>query len=137
MTDIATIEAKRAARKAALAEQSAVQRAVDLEALDALEVELGDESVEALDVPFAAGSVTLAVWRVPRPAEVKRYQHRLKAAKPDTAEAAEEVGAVCMVYPPSGEIRDALLGRLPGLLVQGGQVALGLATGRAQSEGKG
>ena len=141
MTDVLdpvqAIEARRAARKAELAKQRQVQLAIDLEAIDAIEVELGDSAVAILDVPYSPGLPAVLAVRCPRSSELKRYQHRLKGKDPDTAAAAEEIGAVCIVYPPAGELRTALLDARPGLTVQAGTSALGLATGKARDEGKG
>lgn len=141
MTDVLdpvqAIEARRAARKAELAKQRQVQLAIDLEAIDAIEVELGDSAVAILDVPYSPGLPAVLAVRCPRSSELKRYQHRLRGKDPDTAAAAEEIGAVCIVYPPAGELRTALLESRPGLTVQAGTSALGLATGKARDEGKG
>lgn len=140
MTDVLdpvqAIEARRAARKAELAKQRQVQLAIDLEAIDAIEGELGDSAVAILDVPYSPGLSAVLAVRCPRSSELKRYQHRLKGKDPDTAAAAEEIGAVCIVYPPAGELRTALLESRPGLTVQAGTSALGLATGKARDEGK-
>jgi hypothetical protein len=130
------IEARRAERKARLEEERNAQRALDLEAIDALEVEHGDNSVAVIDVPYTQGLPTCAAVRCPKPSELKRYQARLKEQKPDTAKAAEEIGAVAQIYPPVGDDRDGLHAARPGLLVQLGVAALGLSTGKAQSEGK-
>jgi|GEM_PF-5023240 hypothetical protein len=133
---VAEVEARRAARKAEQASKRAEQRVLDLEALDGLEVEHGDSNVAHLDVDAGPGLPTLAAVRCPRPAEVKRYQARLREKHPDPVAAAEEIGAACLVYPPAGEQRSALLAARPGLPVQLGTLALELATGRAADEGK-
>lgn len=131
------IEARRAARKAKLDEDYRAQRALDLEAIDALEIEYGDNSVAVIDVLYTPGLPTCAAVRCPKPSEIKRYQARLKEAKPDQAKAAEEIAAVAQIYPPAGEDRDGLHVARPGLLVQLGVAALNLSTGRAADEGKG
>lgn len=137
MPTLEEIEARRAQRKAKLAEDERAQRALDLEAIDALEVEHGDSSVAVVEMPYTSGLPTCAAVRCPKPAEIKRYQARLREQKPDPAKAAEELGAVCQVYPPAGEDRDALHAARPGLLVQLGTEAVKLSIGRAESEGKG
>lgn len=133
------IEAKRAARKAELAKQEEAQAVVDLEALDALEVEHGDACVKSVDVPFTPGLTTIAIVRRPKTPEVKRYQDRIKpqasGQRIDPIKASEEVGLACMVY-PVGEQRDALLAALPGLPVLLGNTALAISTGKAAEEGK-
>ncbi|MFA5436663.1 MAG: hypothetical protein WC372_11550 [Candidatus Neomarinimicrobiota bacterium] len=134
---VAEVEARRAARKAALEEQRLTQRALDLEALDALEVEHGDSNVATLDVPYSPGLPTLVAVRCPTSPELKRYQARLRERNPNPITAAEEVARVCVVFPSSDDpTRATLLDARPGLLVQLGTLALGLATGRAAEEGK-
>ena len=139
---IAEIEARRAARKAALAEQESAQRAVDLEALDAAEVEYGDSNVCHMDVPYTPGMPTLVIARCPKPSEVKRYQDRVKPkangkASPDAPmDAARELTAVVLVY-PSKEVFTELCEQRPSLDLQLGVEALGLAQASRVDEGKG
>jgi hypothetical protein len=139
MTDsVEIIEARRAARKEALAAQAKEQRAVDLEALDALEIEHGDSSVRVLDVAFTPGLPTFAVVRCPKGPESKRYKDRLREGdKPNGIKAADELGASCLVYPPDGPVRAALLAARPMLLTTAGTSAIELASGKAEEEGKG
>lgn len=138
MSTVEEIEKRRAERKEALEKQRAEQRAIDLEALDGFESTLGDSNVAYLDVPFTPGLPTLAIVRCPKSIEIKRYRatvapdHKAFAAK-----AAEDLGAICLVYPEKGDLRDTLLESRPGLLVGLGMTALGLSTGKAQDEGKG
>jgi len=139
MTDtLEQIQARRAARKAELAELELEQRAIDLAAIDALEVELGDGNVAVREVPFAIGLPVLAAVRTPNGVEMKRYKDRLtrEGAKADGIRAAEEIASACLVY-PTGEQRTALLAARPALLTALGTAALDLATGRATEEGKG
>ena len=136
-TRLELIEERRRKRQDDLAKARDEQRALDLEAIDALEVEYGDNSVAVIDVPYTPGLPTCAAVRCPKPSEVKRYQARLKEQKPDPAKAAEEIAAIAQIYPPAGEDREGLHAARPGLLVQLGVAALGLATGKAADEGKG
>lgn len=136
------IEARRSARKAALAEQERAQLAIDLAALDDLEVAHGDSNVARLDVPYTPGLPTMAVVRVPKPAEVKRYRARLKEKNPDPQAAADEIGASTRVYPPrppdeTPDVFDAMCEARPGLVGQLGVAAMGLAVAREHDEGKG
>lgn len=132
-----TVEERRAARKQALAEERERQRETDLEAVDALEVELGDANVAIVEVPYVSGLVSLAAVRAPSAAEIKRYRNRVKGQNADPVAAAEELGMVCLAYPPTGEARAKLLESRVGLLVQLGVVAIHLATGKETEEGKG
>lgn len=133
------IEERRAARKAAVKEQYAEQRAVDLEAIDAIEAELGDSNVAVIDVPFTPGLPTCLAVRCPSTPEVKRYQSRIKGAaqnkEVDAIAAAEEIGLSCLRYPDK-EKRAAVIAARPGVVVTCGNEALKLAQGRAASEGK-
>lgn len=138
------IEDRRAERKAKLAEKAAEQLAIDLEAIDALEVQHGDSNVGTIEVPFTEEGVPVRVAVLAPPdVLVKRYQSRIKAKgdeKPDLAEAAKELGAASRIYPPKGEGDEAfrkILKSRAGLEVQMGLVASKLASGRIVDEGKG
>jgi hypothetical protein len=126
----------RAERKAKLAEQAAAQKAIDLEAIDALEVEHGDSNIAVVEVPYTPGLPVLAAAKVPPEAYLKRYRARLKEDVKNAPEAAEEVADACCVY-PDPEVRKALFAARGGLRVQLGGAAIKLATGREESEGKG
>ena len=134
------IQVRRAARKAELDKQESVQAAIDLEAIDALEVEYGDNNIAVIVVPFTPGSVTRVACRTPKPEEIKRYRYRVKPKKlgdvPSSQEAASELAAVTVVY-PAKEAWDRVLGERPGLDTQLGQRAVALAVGEEESEGKG
>lgn len=141
MSTLAEIEARRADRKAALAEQRDEQRATDLTALDELEASLGDNSVASIDVPFTPGLPTLAACRKPTPAEMKRYRHQTKIKKidgemPDMAGPAELVADSCLKYPDEATFKKMCEER-PGIKVQLGLVALKLASAESAAEGKG
>ena len=139
MSSIGEIEARRAERKAKLAAQREEQLAVDIEALDAAELQHGDSNVVRIDVPYTPGLPTLALARTPRPVEVKRYRDsvRPKGDKaPDAAAAAEQLAAVCRIYPDAETLAKMAEAR-PGLNVQLGVAAVGLAMGAEAAEGKG
>lgn len=137
---IEEIEARRSARKAEIAKQRAVQLAVDLEALDALEVEHGDGSVRRVDVErFTPGMPTLVVVRAPTRAEFKRYQDGCKGIggqKGDALAAANLICETCLVY-PSREDFAKLLEVSPGIQAIAGVAAVELSAGKAAEEGKG
>jgi hypothetical protein len=133
---LAAIEEKRAARKAARQAELELQKAIDLEAIDALEVEHGDDNIAVLEVPFTPGSPIMVAARCPSSAEFKRYRARLKEKNPDPIKAAEELGTSCRVYPDATAF-ETLLAARAGILTQLGVAAVQLATGRAVEEGKG
>ncbi len=135
------IEKRRAARKAELQAQADEQRVLDLEALDAAEVEHGDTSVAHIDVPYTSGLPTMVVVRAPKDAEIKRYRAGLKVkdGQLDTAAsnaAAEQLGAVCVVYPDKETFAKMCEARA-ALKSQVGARASALSTGKAAEEGKG
>ncbi len=134
-------EAKRNARKAAHRALSDARKAIDVDAIDALEIEHGEENVGVLWVPYLSDDLPMAVAvRTPSKNEIKRYRAMIKPKKngdmPDLAPHVEQVGTSCLVY-PAKEVFEALLEKRPGLLIQLGNVALTLSTGREQEEGKG
>lgn len=132
-----TREQARAARKDALAKQAATQRAIDLDAIDALEVEHGDANVAISEIAYEPGLPVLAAVRRTNSAELKRYQSRIANDPKATSSAAAEVGLSCIIYPPEGEQRAALLEARPALTVGLGVLSLGLAAGKAVEEAKG
>lgn len=140
MSDLAEIEAKRAARKAELQAARDAQKAIDLEAIDALEVEHGDSNIATLEIPFSPDLPVMLAVRTPKPAELKRYRDRVKAKKDgtpgDPLMAAQEIAAVCIVY-PSKDVYAAVLEKRNGIDAQLGVLAVGLCAGKAEAEGKG
>ncbi len=146
MTDaLDKIEARRAARKADLQAQADAQRATDMQALDDLEVEHGDTNVCRVDVPYTPGLPTMAVARLPKGIELKRYRSALKVdgQKVDVAaanEAAALLGKTVVVYPdPKTEEGKAMFSLMcearPDLASQLGSRATKLASGKAEAEG--
>lgn len=138
-------ERRRAERAAAAQAASDEQKAIDLEAIMALEDELGASNVTTVEIGHTPGLPVLLAVRCPAPIEVKRYQDRIKpkAKRDGSKEAADpteatiEVGHVCLVYPEAGDLRTRTLESRPGVIVQLGTEALKLALGVADSEGKG
>jgi hypothetical protein len=140
MSDVSEIQARRDARKAAAKEEHEAQLALDLEAVDALEAERGDTNVAVVSIPHTSGLPTLFAVRTPSPAETKRYRARVKPGKEgepgDYEGAAAEIGAVCLAY-PEREVYEQMVAARPGITTQAGLAALKLASGHAESEGKG
>ena len=113
---LAAVEKRRAERKAALRIERDAQRVVDLERVDELEVEHGDESVKVVNIQWSKGMPTLCVVRCPTRPEMKRYQDRIRAKNANTVTAAEEVSACCVLYPNKDQLA-ALYENRPGLPV--------------------
>ena len=137
MATVEQIERERAERKEALAARRAEQRAVDLEALNALEIELGDENVWTIDVGrYSPGLVTLVAGRALNRNELKRWRDQSRGERADAA-AAAELAAECVVRYPAQDAWRALCEAVPGIAVRVGVAAVQLAAGLEQSEGKG
>lgn len=136
---LAQIEAKRAARKAQIDDARNEQRATDLEAIDAIEAERGDSNVVMLEVPYSPGMVTLVAARCPSEAEVKRYRAMVKPDRQgragDAVAAAELLASVTRVYPDEDAYAVVRAAR-PAIHAQLGAMALTLAIGKAEEEGK-
>lgn len=143
MSTIQEIEERRAARKAELAAKKAAQAATDLEALDALEVEHGDDSVAAIEVGrYVENLPTMAVIRAPSAAEYKRFSDQIaKSVQKDNAqqrrEAAAMLAASIVVYPADAGARASLFDAFPGLVNSIVIEATKLVEGKAREEGKG
>lgn len=140
LTPLQRVEKARAEKRGAFEAARDEQKAADLEAIMALEDELGASNVATVEVGFTPGLPVLLAVRCPVPVEVRRYQDRLKpkreGAKIDPTEPTIEIGHVCLVYPEAGELRDRSLAARPGAIVQLGTEALKMALGTAASEGK-
>lgn len=137
------IEARRAARKAGLETQKTAQKETDLEAIDALECEHGDESVATLTVNgYRPGLPTMIGVVAPSEPVYRRFVQKVRRAK-DNAEARgsaqDELAVSCWAYPAKDDeaTRKAMLDAFPGLLVSVSIEAARLAELRGAEEGKG
>lgn len=138
---IRQIEERRAKRKAALETQRTEQYAIDLEALDALEQEHGDNCVAALEVNgYVPGLPTFAVVRSPGGTSFyKRYSDMVrKAGKSVQAIGAAQdmLGESCIVYPPEGAERERMYKEFPGLKISAAIRALKFVELEAADEKK-
>lgn len=102
------IEKRRAERREAIAKARAAQYEKDLEQVDKLEAEHGDDRVEVLETSsFVSGLPTLVVVKTPEEDYYKRYRDKVRRARKasgtaDTVAigaAQDELGLVCVVYP--------------------------------------
>jgi hypothetical protein len=138
------VQARRRARKDAARKADDDAFAADLEAIDALEESLGDANVDAVRVAYTPGLPAAAAVRCPTPVQFKRYRDRITPRKdarnrdvePDPYAAAEELAAVCLVYPDKDVYKQMCAAR-PGLASQLGAAAVRLAVGAEADEGKG
>lgn len=143
MDELEKLEEQRAARKAASAKARAAQRIEDLKAFYALEEELGDDCVKALDAPgYKAGLPTLVVVKTPSSGQYKRFQDQLSAAAQKQnakgkREAQDLFAESCLAYPKEPEKRAALVEAFPALLVTVAIAANALAEFKSDEEGKG
>lgn len=141
---LAEIEARRAARKAGLAAQRADQRLRDMEAVDALEVELGDGAVVLLEIDdegrrFVPGLTTLVAMRLPTKPEMKRYQDMIKGRGEKTGdplEAARVLADVIRRYPET-ELYAKVCETFTGVHMNAAVAAIKASQGKTAEEGKG
>jgi hypothetical protein len=132
-----TREEKRALRKAELAKLEEVQRQIDLEAIDDLEVQHGDSNIAVLRVPHTPNLPVLVAVRAPRDPPGKRFRARVKSEDKDQAvAAAQELGESCVVY-PARDVLAQLVKARPNLLIDCGTKALSLVVAKSADEGKG
>jgi hypothetical protein len=139
------IEEKRAARKALASDAKLDQTVLDMEALDAAEIEHGDGRVARIDLDFyESGLPTFVLARMPKPIEFKRYQDQCAAKNRsggnDIVAASLKAGNTladgCRIY-PDDKTYALVLERSPGVHSHLAQAALKLAQGHADEEGKG
>lgn len=137
---IEAIQAKRAARKAEAAKAREEQYEKDLVALDALEMELGDDRVRALEMPaHIAGLPVMVVVSCPSKDYYKKFQDMVRRAKGDlskTAPASEQLADVCIAY-PAKDVYAQLRAEFPGIHDQVANAAADLARAKDDAEGKG
>jgi len=138
---IAEIEGRRAARKAELDEQRKVQLALDLEQLDELELKHGDNLVVRINVDrYVPDLPTMAVFRLPNPAETKRYKAQIQPRKNgqpgDAIAAAETLGQAALLY-PEPDVFTRMCETFTTLLTNAAVTAIKASEGRAEEEGKG
>jgi hypothetical protein len=140
LTPLEKAEARRADRKAEARKAHDAQKAIDLDAITDLETEHGDGNVSVIHLPFTAGLPTCVACRCPKIPEMKRYQARLKPKHekdhPDAVAAAEELAAICRIFPADKETYEKLCASRPGIAVQLGVEAMRLGSGKVDAEGK-
>jgi hypothetical protein len=136
--DREAIERERLARKEALAQARAEQYAKDLDRLNALEIERGDENVAAVEIGrYSPGLVTMVVVRALSKHELRRFRDRTRGEKSNAASAAEEAAESALLYPERDSAEwSALVDAVPGVLVRAGVAAVQLAAGLDAAEGK-
>lgn len=100
---IAEKEARRAERKAATAAARAEQYAKDLEQIDALEEEHGEDRIAVLTMPsFRQGLPTVVVAGTPQPLVYKRFKQQIVSASDDASrrtDAMDLLATSCLLYP--------------------------------------
>jgi hypothetical protein len=105
------VKERRAARKAELRARQEKQEEVELEALDAAEIEHGDNRVAHVVVPYVDGLPTTVIVRAPDKDDVSRYRTRCSKAQrigrggepvsdvEEIRKATEQVARRALVYP--------------------------------------
>lgn len=143
MPTIEEIQERRRARKAELNTQRLAQYAVDLEQLDELELEHGDGNLvihhisddEGVPTRYIPGCTTIAIFRLPKRMEMKRYQDMCRKEKSDKVAAANMVATACRLYPDKDGYNH-LLEVYPGIHTTAAIGVLNAASGVADEEGK-
>lgn len=142
MSNLAELEEKQAARKAERQALADAQRAVDLEAKMALEDEYADTAIASVGVSrFVSGQPTMAIVRMPKPEEYKRYLDQIHRGVDKKSLAAQRdaqtlLANSCWIYPREVEERKAMVAAFPGILTPLAVAASTLAEGKTEEEGK-
>lgn len=134
---IAAVEAKRAARRAAISEPKLEQEADDLEAFDALESVHGEGKVIKLPLPYyTKGLPTLVAVCAPEEQYVKRMRQMIRAA-PKNSGAAQDMLASSpgVVAYPSAEVYEKVKAQYGAIHDSVGNAAVKLSQARATEEG--
>lgn len=133
---IAALEAKRAARRDETAKARERQYAIDLEAIDALGIEHGDDRIGVLPMPsFVADLPTAVVVKTPTTALFNRFRSMVRKAKGDAealGSAKDLLAASCVVY-PQPEVYERMKASWPSIHDNVGieAIRLGEAEGKA------
>jgi len=139
------LEKNRAERRKAFDAAFAEQQGKDLEELDLLEAEHGDERVIRIDLVGwqpGDGAATLVAAKLPRSSEMvfQRFQQKIggkKATGNTDLDAQDQLARSCLVYPAANsDLLRATLDAAPGIL---GHVAVQIVNavqGKAALEGK-
>lgn len=142
----AALEAKEAARKARkdkIAAAERRQRFDDLDKINELELSYGDNNIAIVPVLYVEGLPTMIAGRAPTDPELKRYRHRIAAARKPGQEvdplasvkASEELADVCRVFPDDDAYAKIRAAR-PGMHAQLGAACVRLALSSGDAEGK-
>lgn len=132
------IRARRAARELATGVLHEDQECIDLEAIDAIEVERGEALVVTRVTRWQPGVVALVAHRCPTSPEFKRFQDMAKGVggKPgDPLGATNLIADCCLEYPSKDEYVKALA-VCPGVHVSAGTAAIVKVSGRVEVESK-
>lgn len=142
MRSLEEIEKSRADRQAKANAARAVQELVDLDAIDALEEQLGKPLHTMTCNAFRPGVPVRAAFREPSAPEYKRYCDLVGQAQQNgdpTArrKAQEQLAEVCWAYPAKDSPeRKAMLEAFPGVLLSLAIEAAKVAELRSEAEGK-
>lgn len=140
---IAELQKRRDDKIAALKAQRDEQLVRDLEVLSELEDAHGFHAIVRIGIDearFVPGLPTMAIYRMPTPAECKRYKDRLKPRGPDkpvdSIGAADELLGACRLYPDAKTCGE-LFEKFPLMHTHAAMNAIRAAEGQKAEEGKG
>lgn len=149
MSKADALEKKLQDRRDARAEKETAQYEIDLQ--ERIDLEDVHGQLTAVKVSrFVEGQPTIALVRTPTAIEYKKFKdlvHRAVGMKNETAkkgEAIDQIARSCWVYPKQREkdgessaAQEEMLEAFPGLLTPIANVAIALAEGKSEDEGKG
>lgn len=136
------LEKRRAERKGDTAKARREQLVIDLEALDALEVEHGESCLRTLEVAgFVKGLPTMVIVKSPGgTAFYKRYQDKARRAGKNAeaiGAAQDELAISCIVYPADPAVKKAMFEAFPGTVPSAAVEVIRFAELRSEDEKKG
>lgn len=144
MATIEEIQEKRAARKAERERLFNGQRAKDLEAINELEEQLGDDQVIVVELDldaWAPGTVTLIGMKKANDVHYRRFLDVAKSkqeGKPgDRLGAVNQLAASCRIYPAELDEYKKLIDTNPAVHTAAGAEVLKRAQGEESDRGKG
>jgi hypothetical protein len=134
-------------RKARIELEKTAQKELDLERINELEIEWGDENIKVLEVNYTEGFPVLLAVRTAKPAELKKYRADMSGALKGVGgkasfdgssanKASENLGTLTCVY-PDREVLLALAEKRPAILADLGNASVELAKTSLENEGKG
>lgn len=140
MATLEEIQERRAELRAKLKEDTDARKAIDAEAILAIEESLGVSRIDVVELPFTSPDLpVLCAVRAPDAIEMKRFRDTVKQRKNgepgDSVLGHQQLTAACLVYPDKDTYKE-LLKVHTGIDVQFGMRAAALSIGREEDHSK-